>query len=142
MALIIVCDVGASIKSSGWYTIKADEYTDLSNKKQFVICICWVDADLSDHEDIIGLYHVDGINAKTLVATTEDVLLWLGLNISKCRGQCYDSMSNTAGSKGGTAAHTQVKQPKVVLTHCYGHSLNLAVGVCIKQSKIFEMLWT
>ena len=135
-ALSVLRDVGSSIKSSGWYTIMADECTDVSNKKQLVICIRWVHADLSDHDDIIGLYHVDGINAKTLVAPNEDVLLRLGLNNAKCRGQCYDGTSNMAGSEGGIAAHIQVKQPKGVLTYSYGHALNFAVGDCIKQSKI------
>ena len=80
MALCILCDVGASIKDSSWYTVMADECTDVSNKEQFIICIRWVDADLLDHEDIIGLYAVDAINAGTLVTTTDDVFLRLGLN--------------------------------------------------------------
>ena len=136
MALCMLRDVGASIKNSGWYTVMADECTDVSNKELFVICIRWVDADLLHHEDIIGLYAVDTINAATLVSTIEDALLRLALNIAQFRGQCYDGSSNMAGSKGGVANRIQVKQPKAVLTHCYGHALNLAVGDCIKQSKI------
>ena len=138
MALSLLRDVTASIKNShcGWYTVMADECTDVSNKEQFVICIRWVDADLCSHEDAIGLYHVDSIDAKTLVATIEDVLLRLCMNISQCRGQCYDGAANMAGSKGGVAAYIQKKQPKAVLTHCYGHALNLAVGDCIKKLKI------
>ena len=36
MALCILHDVGASIKSSGWYTVMADECTDVSNNEQVV----------------------------------------------------------------------------------------------------------
>ena len=39
------------------------------------------------------------------------------------------------GSRGGVAAQIREKQPKALLTHWYGHALNLAVGDCIKQSK-------
>ena len=89
MAISILRDVGTSIKTSGWYTIMADECSDVSNKEQFVICIRWIDAEqLCEHEDVIGLYHVDAIEAKTLVAAIEDVILRLGHNFVQCRGQC------------------------------------------------------
>ena len=58
------------------------------------------------------------------------------MNIAQCSSQCYDGSSNMAGSKRGVATCIQVKQPKAVLTHCYGHALNLADGDCIKQSKM------
>ena len=35
--------------------------------------------------DIIGLYHVAGIDATSVVSTVEDVLLRVSLNISHCR---------------------------------------------------------
>ena len=40
------------------------------------------------------------------------------------------------GSKHGLAAQIQAKESRAVLTHCYGHALNLAVGDTIKQSKL------
>ena len=139
MAISILRHVGTSIKTSGWYTIMTDECSDVSNKGQFVICIRWIDLEqLCEHEDVIGLYHVDAIDAKTLVAAIEDVILRLGLNFAQCRGQCYEGASNMTGSRGGVAAQIREKQPKALLTHCYGHALNLAVGDCIKQSKIFR----
>ena len=33
-----------------------------------------------------------------------------------------------AGSKNGVAARLLAEQPRALLTHCYGHALNLAVG--------------
>ena len=46
----------------------ADECTDVSNKEQFTICIRWVDEKLVDHEDMIGMYNVDAIDANCLVS--------------------------------------------------------------------------
>ena len=34
------------------------------------------------------------------------------------------------------AVQIQAKESRAVLTHCYGHALNLAVGGTIKQSKL------
>ena len=35
----------------------ADEVTDLSNREQFVVCLCWVDNETFNvSEDLIGLF--------------------------------------------------------------------------------------
>ena len=40
------------------------------------------------------------------------------------------------GSKSGVAKQIQEKESRAVLTHCYGHALNLAISDTIKQSKL------
>ena len=50
------------------------------------------------------MYNVDGIDAKSLVTSIKDVLLWMGLPLSNCRGQCYDGASYMSGAKGQVAA--------------------------------------
>ena len=139
MALHILRNICSDIVKNGFYTIMADECTDVSNKEQFVICIRWVDnTPLIDHEDCVGLYGVDTIDSNTLMQSIEDVLLRMGLLLSQCRGQCYDGASNMAGCKNGVATQIQAKEKKAILTHCYGYALNLAVSDCIKQSKLCQ----
>ena len=41
-----------------------------------------------------------------------------------------------AGSKCGVAAQLQAEEPRALLTHCYGHALNLAIADAMKQSKV------
>ena len=41
-----------------------------------------------------------------------------------------------AGSKNGVAARVLAEEPHALLTHCYDHALNLAVGDAMKQSKV------
>lgn len=110
----------------------ADECTDVANKEQFAVCICWVDESLTDHEDVIGVYNVGTIDANTLTAAIHDVLLRMNLRMAQCHGQCYDGASNMAGSKHGVAAQLHAEEPRVLLTHCYGHALNLAVADAMK----------
>ena len=107
-----------------------------------MVCIRWVDEALADHEDVIGVYNVGRIDADTLKAAIRDVLLHMSLKISQCRGQCYDGASNMAGSKRGVAVKLQAEEPRALLTHCYGHALNLAVGDAMKQIKCAVMHWT
>ncbi|XP_062505911.1 zinc finger MYM-type protein 1-like [Corticium candelabrum] len=136
MSLNILREICSSMSKNGFYTITADECTDVSNKEQFTICIRWVDEKLVDHEDMIGLYNVDAIDAICLVAAIRDVLLRTGLKLSHCRGQCYDGTSNMTGSRSGVATQLQAEESRAVLIHCYGHLLNLAIGDTVKQSKV------
>ena len=93
----------------------------------------WVDEELLVHEEFIGLYEVPSIEASTLVGVVKDSLLRLNLSLAKARGQCYDGASNMTGVGNGVAKQIQDEQPNAFITHCYGHSLNLAVSDTIKN---------
>ena len=51
-------DIVNSVKDSGYYSIMADESSDISNVQQFVICIRWVDNMLEPYEEFIGIHAV------------------------------------------------------------------------------------
>ena len=136
MALHILRQICSDIAKNGFFTIMADECTDVSNKEQFVICIRWVDDSLTAHEDVIGLYNVGTIDANSLFSTIEDVLLRMNFSLAQCRRQCYGGASNMVGCRNGVATQLASKEKRAVLTHCYGHALNLAVGDAMKQSKV------
>lgn len=138
MAHAILCKILAAINESKYYTIMADEVTDSSNREQFVLCFRSVSNSFEVSEDLIGLYNVDDITSATLVSTIKDVLLCFTLSISNCRGQCYDGASNMAGIKSGVATVLQKEEPRAILTHCYGHSLQLAVSDTVKQVKLMQ----
>ena len=90
--------------TNGFYMIMADECTDVSNKEQFTICLRWVDEELVDHEDVLGLYKVDAIDARSLVHAFDDFLIKRAhFSYGQCRGQCYDGASSMTGSKSGVA---------------------------------------
>ena len=75
-----------------------------TNQRAIYICMRWVGEDPQHHEDFIGLYELDSIDANSLVHAIKDTLLRMGLPLSQCRGQRYDGASNMSGSKGGVAA--------------------------------------
>ena len=91
MALNILRMISKSILQSGVYSsIMADECTDISNKEQFTVCLRWVSKDLKDHEDFIGLYHVNSITANSLTFHIKDALLCLNFHsaeVSTMTGQ-------------------------------------------------------
>ena len=86
MCLQLLRNIASCIQKNGFFCIMADECTDANNTEQFTVCIRLVDDALVDHEDFIGLYKIPSIDANTLVATIRDVLLWMNLSLSNCRG--------------------------------------------------------
>jgi hypothetical protein len=136
MALQILRQVSHNIQNSMCFSIMADECTDVANKEQFTLVMRWVGEDLQDHESFIGLYEVDSITSDSLVYAIRDTLLRMSVNLSACRGQCYDGAANMSGSRNGVATQIMAEEKRAVYTHCYGHALNLAVGDAIKKSKI------
>ena len=132
----ILRNVASRIRESGCFTIMADECSDVSNKEQLTICIRWVDQDLKDHKSLIGLFQVDDITADSLTHAIKVALTQIGLDLSSCRGQCYNGSSNMSGARNGVASQITCVEKCALYMYCYGHALNFAVGQKVKQSKI------
>lgn len=50
-----------------WYSIIADEATDVSHTEQLNLCIRWVDSKYGVYEEPIGLFRVPDTKAETLL---------------------------------------------------------------------------
>ena len=85
--LHILRQISSDIAKTEFFSIIADECTDVTNNEQSVICIHWVDNTLTDHEDVIGLYNVGTIDSGALVTTMKDVLLRMSLKLTQFHGQ-------------------------------------------------------
>ena len=94
----------------------------------WIICLGWVDADLEVYEEFDGLYQIADIFANTIVQALRDCLVRMNLQWNRCRGQCYDGAANMAGHKNGVAMQIFSVESRAHYTHCYGHSLNLAIS--------------
>ena len=113
-----------------------DEGTDCSNSEQLSFNIRSVDDDLEVHEDFLGFYEVGNIKSDTIVAVIKDSLLRFNLSLDSCRGQIYDGASNMLGKKSGVATQLSVIQPKALPTHCFRHSVSLAVKDLTSDCKL------
>ena len=138
MAQTILHGIVKQIQSSIYFSLMVDETTDVSNREQVVLVFRWIAEDLTVHEDFFGLYQTDTIDAKALVYLIKDTLLRMNLSLEHCRGQCYDGASAMSGIRNGVAKLILDDEPCAVYTHCYGHSLNLAVGDAVKGCKLMK----
>ena len=73
------------------------------------------------------------LNVDAIVKMIKDVLLRMNLAMNRKRGQCYDGCSTMAGEKSGAAKQIKEEERRALFTHCYTHSLNLAVGGSIQK---------
>ena len=135
MANTVLRSILIEIQSAGWFSIIADEATDVSRCEQMCICIRWVDDNYEVYEDPIGLARVPKTDAETLYKTLCDVCIRCMLPLDKCRGQAYDGASNMSGHVSGVAAQVKREQKSALYVHCLAHSLNLclqdATRVCV-----------
>lgn len=60
------------------------------------------------------------------------------LQLSNCRGQCYDGASVMAGHVSGVSTRIAKEEPKAVLVHWFAHSLNLALQESSRQWPIYR----
>ena len=122
----ILRDIISEVNKAKYYTIIADEVTDLSNKEQLSLALRYV-LDGRVKEVFVDFIFVERITGEVLA---QAILQWLATwNIphSDIRGQCYDGASNMAGARSGCMAIIQQKVPKAVYFHCASHRLNLAI---------------
>ena len=73
-------------------------------------------------------------SASAIISSIEN----LGLNLESLHGQCYDGASTMSGERAGVQARTCERQPKVLYTHCAGHSLNLKAVVRMVHINLAE----
>ena len=93
---IVACSlskISNLIRDTGYFTLEADEVTDLSNKEQLIICLRWVGNHFDPHKEFICLHDVDDTTADTVIYYLKDTVQ-MNLSIPICRTQCYDRASN------------------------------------------------
>ncbi|XP_011408152.1 PREDICTED: 52 kDa repressor of the inhibitor of the protein kinase-like, partial [Amphimedon queenslandica] len=134
----VICNVQAA----KWFTVIADEVTDVSNKEIISIVLRYVNSEtLIIHEDLVGFFECDtGITGRALADKITATLKDFHLNLSFLRGQGYDGAGNMAGSVKGTAALITEEYPLALYLHCASHCLNLAVVKSLQSTNVSNMI--
>ena len=81
---------------------------------------------------------LDKANAANIAGAIKDVLLRMSLSMEDAKAQCYDGCSTMTGIRNGVSTIIKRENPKCLLTHCYCHALNLAVGDTVKNVPLLK----
>ena len=127
MGLSLLRKLLSDIRSAEFFSVIADEATDISNKEQMTVCIRWVNEDFLIHEDPEELIHLPKTDSNTLASALKNSLIRLCLPISQCRGQAYDGVSSMSGHLNGVATQIQKEFPSALYVHCLAHCTNLCL---------------
>ncbi|XP_071499042.1 zinc finger MYM-type protein 1-like [Diadema antillarum] len=115
------------------FAILADETADVSRIEQLCICVRTATENLVLEENVLGLYSLDKCDAESIFKTMKDALIRYNLPLSLCRAACFDGAASFQGKHSGVAVRLQEEEPRIVTTHCYMHSINLAVQDMVKH---------
>ena len=89
----------------------------------------FVDKDNNIREDFLKFIHChEGLHGSELATILLKGIHDLGLDISNCRGQCYDGAGSVSGHINGLDAHILRLNKKAIYTHCHSHRLNLVIA--------------
>ena len=111
----------ATIRDRKFFSIMADEGTDISNLEQLSFCARTVDDDLYINEDFLGFYEIDNIKSETVVKAIKGILMRCSLSLDDCRGQTYDGTSNMMGKHSAVSTKISEEQSKAIATRCQDH---------------------
>ena len=130
------------VKAAKWYTVIADEVTDVSNKEQLSVVLRYVESDtLVVREDLVCFTECDtGTSGHALAEKITCTLEGYGLDLSNLRGQAYDGAGNMAGVVNGAAAIITAQHPLAMYLHCASHCLNLTVVKSLEVTSIRNMM--
>lgn len=131
-------------RSAQFFSVLADETTDVSTTEQLSICVRFVDTTDSQvklREEFLGFVGVTSTTGENIAEVILSTLESWGLDVSLLRGQGYDGASNMSG-KFRVQAVVRSRVPSAVYLHCRAHSLNLAVVHSCSNSHVRNMFGT
>ena len=127
MANAILHRVVSNVQESLFFGIIVDETADVSQIEQMFLCLRSVNKDVNIHEYFVGLYSLQKCTSAAIMSAIKDVMLRFSLLINNCRSQCFDGAASMSGQVSGVAKTIRDEESRVISTHCYMHSLSLAV---------------
>ena len=116
------------LKRPRFFSVLADEATDVSNKEQMPLILRLVDKEGNIHEDfIMFILCENGVSGEAIADSIVSEIRNLNLDMNNCHGQRYDGAGNMAGKYQGAAACIQRQYPLATYVHCASHRLNLCI---------------
>lgn len=122
------------VKEAKYFTIIADEVSDVSNKEQVALVVRYTKEDATIKEKFVDFKHAERTTGVVLAHVIQSAFESYGLDLDDCRGQAYDGASNMSSSRVGVQGIISQQFPKALYVHCTAHVLNLViVGACSER---------
>ncbi|XP_044164603.1 52 kDa repressor of the inhibitor of the protein kinase-like [Acropora millepora] len=135
--------LSVEIRASKYFSLIADEATDVSNKENLSLVIRFVDSTQTIREEFVGIHlREEGTSARAIKNVITNAVADLGLNMKDCHGQCYDGAGNMAVRLNGASTLIKEDYNKAIYFHCMNHRLNLCIADTCSYHLVRDMMAT
>lgn len=142
----VLSEIIAEVKVTKYFSICIDSTPDMTHIDQLTFIIRYVSPEGLVEERFLKFLPISSHTGKALCDAVLTVLHEMDIDISNCRGQCYDNAANMAGVYNGLQAHIKDINPLVEWVPCAAHTLNLAgvnsVNCCTETADFFNFIQT
>ena len=130
------------VNKAKFFTLVADEVTDISNREQLSLVVRYVNEDDSQIcEDFITFLECEsGVSGQAIADMMVSFLKPHGLNPANLCGQAYDGAGIMSGKTNGAVALIISQYPLALFVPCASHRLNLAVVKSLEEVYIRNMI--
>ena len=111
---LILSNLVKDIAQSEYFSVLADETTDIACKEQLSLCVRYVDTDNCLQEHFLQFVEVEGLSGKELSEAILTNLQKFGIDVSRMRGQGYDGAAAMSGRPKGVQAYVREVVPAAI----------------------------
>ena len=124
---VLTRDVVSKLNCSKFFSLLADETTDISGQEQLSICVRFVTPTCSVQERLLCFSVVSDMTGKGLATTLLNILHKSHINTEFMVGQGYDGAAAMSGEFHGVQKYIADECPAATYVHCMSHCLNLCL---------------
>ena len=124
-----------------YYTLMADECTDVSTLEEMSIFCRWVENGLPV-EHFIDIVPLKSTDAETIYTALVDCLKQKSIKLASMVGMGFDGAAPFSGKHTGVQARLKQHAPYAVYVHCHGHRLQLACIQAANATKGIDHVYT
>ena len=115
----------ASISRSKFFTLMADECTDVSSTEELSNCCRWLENG-KPVEHFIDIIHITEMKAAAITTVLTEFMSSHGIDVRQMRGMGFDGAATFSGKKSGVQTRLKNLSPHAIYLHCRNHILQLA----------------
>ena len=114
------------MKKSSYFSLLADECTDVSSKEELSVCARWLDDTDKPVERFLGIIHAKETNAEALSGYLKDFLQSKAIKLQSIHCLGFDGTNTMSGHRTGAQQRLRFLSPNALYIHCRCHQLQLA----------------
>ena len=139
---ILEGDLLSSLKASTYFSLMADESTDISSQEEVSVCARWLH-NKKPVEHFLGIMTAKETTAKAIAGYLCTFFESKNMDVTKMSGLGFDGASTMSGQRSGVQLRLRLHSPSAIYVHCRCHQLQLAaINAAKEHTEVKRVLGT